>query len=229
MELDTTFSSNEYEKPIGPLTLKSTKKQATRAKSEAKAAGKASRNHVMSGVLKSSTSGIKKKRQRRVTKTDRVAKAVAEQDKGGEEKQDESLPDAMAILSVPGEATSVEATSAKKGKTSRAEKKVDKKKRALLAAAEALVVRAEIEREQKEKDKFEHQRSRKGKVLDEELALLEKQQAEYAERLSKGQEGIKDLAGRARRKVALIMKNDAEVEDLAELLGLVGMGRNHGA
>jgi hypothetical protein len=229
MELDTIFSSNEYEKPIGPLTFKSTKKQAARAKTAAKAVRKASRRDAVSGVVMSSTSGIKKKRKPRPTKTDRVAKAAAEKGKGEEEMKEMSLPEAMAILNSPGENMSVEAIPAGEGESARAGKKVEEKKRALLAAAEALVVRAEMEKEQKEKDKLEHQRSRKGKVLDVELVLLEKEQTEHAERLGKHMGEIKDEAHRARKKrTPTAVKGDIAVDDLAAMLGLVGMGRKHG-
>jgi hypothetical protein len=241
MELDATPPSNEYERPIGPPTLKQAKKQAARAKSAAKQTRRAIRREAMSGVVMSSTSGIKKnekpkkesaqsliKKSKRVTSWS-VKDGVSVADGVREEEMILFPLPALSIRDNGARTTSAEATPAKKEKPSRAEKKVDKKHRAWLAAADALVVRVEMEREQKDKEEREQQRSRKGEGLDEELAVLEKEQKEYAERLEKRMGEIKDEARKTRRRrTPTAVKDDVEVDDLAAMLGLVGMGRKHG-
>jgi hypothetical protein len=150
----------------------------------------------------------------------------------------------------------LEAEEESKPKRKQRPTKAERKEMALLAAAEELVAkvhvevegarelivhvgsekeqrkqRAEIDR-QKRKQRLEERNIRLGMELDLELKALEdKSPGEFQERLDR-KGVIKDKASRERRRKvvaqALAEREEAEVDDVAAKLGLLGMGGNHG-
>jgi hypothetical protein len=125
------------------------------------------------------------------------------------------------------------AMAAEAKKKAESDKKVDKREQALLDAAEALIAKVDKEREQTEKGKLvqKAQRSRtrgiKGENLDEEVAALEAEQAEYARKIDNLREESREEARQTYEKAAVENGEATEVDDLAKLLDLVEMGRKH--
>jgi hypothetical protein len=150
----------------------------------------------------------------------------------------------------------LEAEEENKPKRKQRPTKAERKEMALLAATEELVAKVHVEVEgarelivhvgsereqrrqriesdrQKRKQRLEERNIRLGMELDLELKALEdKPRGEFQERLDRKGE-IKDKASRERRRKvvtqALAEREDAEVDDVAAKLGLLGMGRKHG-
>jgi hypothetical protein len=127
------------------------------------------------------------------------------------------------------------AMAAEAKKIAESDRRVDKRQQALLDAAEALIAKVDMDREQYEKEKEKlFQKARpfrtrdiEGEKLDEELAALKTEQAEYAERIDKLREESKEQARQAYDKSAAEKGEVTEVDELAKMLSLVGMGRKH--
>jgi hypothetical protein len=149
----------------------------------------------------------------------------------------------------------LEAEEENKPKRKQRPTKAERKEMALLAAAEDLVAKVHVEVEgqrelivhgeskreqrkqrvesdrQKRKQRLEERNTRLGMELDLELKALEdERRGEFQERLDRNGE-IKDEASRERRRKvitqALTEREDAEVDDVAAKLGLLGMGSKH--
>jgi len=113
---------------------------------------------------------------------------------------------------------------------------VDKRQQALLDAAEALIAKVDMDKEQYEKEKeklFQKAwpfkiRGIEREVSDEEVAALKAEQAEYVVRIEKLREEGKKGARQAYDKSAAEEGESTEVDELAKMLDLVGMGKEHG-
>jgi hypothetical protein len=173
--------------------------------------------------------------------------------RGDEVQMMQGMQDLKLLLPPP---QMLEAEGESKPKRKQRPTKAERKEMALLAAAEELVAkvhvevegarelivhvesereqrkqRAEIDR-QKRKQRLEERNIRLGMELDLELKALEdKSPGEFQERLDR-KGVIKDNASRERRRKvvaqALAEREEAEVDDVAAKLGLLGMGGNHG-
>ncbi|PMD13258.1 hypothetical protein NA56DRAFT_755963 [Hyaloscypha hepaticicola] len=111
-------------------------------------------------------------------------------------------------------------------KKQEADQRANKREQALLDAAEALIAKVDWEREQKAR-RF-RTRGIEGENLDEEVAALKAEQAEYAQRIDKPREEGKEEARQAYEEAAVEEGKVTEVDELAKMLDLVGMGRKHG-
>ncbi len=107
-----------------------------------------------------------------------------------------------------------------------ADKRANKREQALLDAAEALIAKVDREREQKAR-RFRTQ-GIEGENYEEEVAALKADQAEYSERIEKLREEGREKARQAFEEAAVEEGKVTEVDELAKMLDLVGMGRQHG-
>lgn len=116
--------------------------------------------------------------------------------------------------------------------------RAERREMALLAAAQQSIVKVESKKDEKPMERGGQRMSLKERLdaesveLKAELADLENEQRrEFQERLD-SQTGKKDEVCRERRgqifAQALSMRDDAEIDDIAEKLGLLGMGRKYG-
>jgi hypothetical protein len=108
-----------------------------------------------------------------------------------------------------------------------AHKRANKREQALLDAAEALIAKVDWEREQNEKAQRFRTRGIKGEDLDEEVAALKADQAEYYQRIDKLREEGREEARQAYGEAAVEEGKVTEVDELAKMLDLVEMGRKH--
>ena len=128
------------------------------------------------------------------------------------------------------------AMAAEAKKIAESDRRVDKRQQALLDAAEALIAKVDMDKEQYEKQKeklFQKAwpfkiRGIEREVSDEEVAALKAEQAEYVVRIEKLREEGKKEARQAYDKSAAEEGESTEVDELAKMLDLVGMGKEHG-
>ena len=111
-------------------------------------------------------------------------------------------------------------------KKQEADQRANKREQALLDAAEALIAKVDWEREQKAQ-RF-RTRGIEGENLDEEVAALKAEQAEYSQRIDKLREEGTEEARQAYEEAAVEEGKVTEVDELAKMLDLVEMGRKHG-
>jgi hypothetical protein len=201
------------------------RKAMVKAEKKAKKARRSDTN-AMSGIIMSTTSGIKKK-----TKKGKKAKAKRAQNGVEEVKRATSWSVAsgygneeLGDIKLPASAMSDYDLAAAREK--RRLDRAAKKERALIAAAADLIVKVEGERKELELRK---NKSDVVEEMDREVDGLQAELREHAERVDMK---YVEMREEARRKSKRIMRslegNDEEVDKIAAMFGLFGMGRTEG-
>ncbi|KAE9362967.1 hypothetical protein N431DRAFT_475152 [Stipitochalara longipes BDJ] len=237
------------------LLAKEAQEEAARAKREVGYGGKKSnrpdkqaRSDAMTGVKMSTTSGIKKKTKEKkakvtkqpllkmVTGTGVYGWSVNDGDKEldrDEVRAIQAKKDIRLLLPPPqmleAEAASASGLSSRRG---RAERRDTKKHLVLAAAAEELVEKVQIKRENKRMERGGGRTDRRNTLAERELESLEEEQS-----ATMGKANIADMrkedARRERFKAVgaleeRTLEENTEIDDIAEKLGLVSMGRKRG-